>query len=198
MGPERSRCPVSYTRRLGTQLSMKCLRMFGVRTYAAAFLALSLLGSSVSAALLAQTLADSQKSPEDLYASAQEAQRRGDYRAAAEIYQAILKRDPRLAEVRANLGLVHHMLGDYPAAISDFQAALRDKPSLFVPNLFLGLDSLQVQKPRQAIPYLQRAHELNPRDEQAVLGLARAFRALGDLPKARALTTRLRASTPVT
>ena len=163
---------------------MKCLRMFGMRTYAAAFLVLFLLGSSDNAALLAQTLADSQKSPEDLYASAQESQRRGDYRAAAEIYQAILKRDPRLAEVRANLGLVHHMLGDYAAAISDFRAALRDKPSLLVPNLFLGLDSLQVQKPRQAIPYLERAHELNPRDEQAVLGLARAYRALGDLPKA--------------
>ncbi len=155
-----------------------------MRTYTTAFLLLFLLGSSVSATFLAQTLADSQETREDLYTRAQEAQRRGDFRAAAELYQAVLNRDPRLAEVRANLGLMHHMLGEYPAAISDFRAALRDKPSLFVPNLFLGLDSLQVQKPRQAIPYLERAHELNPRDEQAVLGLGRAYRALGNLSKA--------------
>ena len=163
---------------------MKCLRMSGVRTYATTFLRLFLLGSSVVATLLAQSLADPQETTEDLYARAQQAQRRGDYRAAAQIYQAVLKRDPQLAEVRANLGLAHHMLGEYPAAISDFQVALRDKPLLFVPNLFLGLDSLQVQKPRQAIPYLQRAHELNPRDVQAVLGLGRAYRAVGDLPRA--------------
>jgi len=163
---------------------MKCLWISGARTYATALLLLFVLGSSLKASLLAQTPANSQETTEDLDARAQQAQRRGDYRAAAEIYQAMLKRDPQLAEVRANLGLMHHQLGEYAAAIGDFQAALRDKPSLFVPNLFLGLDSLQVQKPRQAIPYLRRAHELNPRDEQAVLGLGRAYRALGDLPMA--------------
>lgn len=151
-----------------------------------AFLLLFFMGSFASATLVAQTAANSRETPENLYGRAQEAQRRGDYRAAAEIYEAILKLEPRLAEVHANLGLMHHLLGEYAAAISDFQAALHEKPQLFVPNLFLGLDLLQVQKPREAVPYFERAHELNPRDEQAVLGLGRAYTELRDLCKARA------------
>jgi tetratricopeptide (TPR) repeat protein len=151
-----------------------------------AFLLLFFLGFFANATLVAQTAANSQETPDNLYARAQEAQRRGDYRAASEIYQAILKLEPHLAEVHANLGLMHHLLGEYAAAISSFQAALREKPQLFVPNLFLGLDLLQVQEPRQAVPYLERAHELNPRDEQAVLGLGRAYTELRELRKARA------------
>jgi len=151
-----------------------------------AFVLLFLLGSLISATLVAQTAANPQETPENLHGRAQEAQRRGDYRAAAEIYQAILKLKPHFAEVHANLGLMHHLLGEYAAAISAFQAALREKPHLFVPNLFLGLDLLQVQKPHEAVPYLERAHELNPRDEQAVLGLGRAYTKLRNLQKARA------------
>jgi tetratricopeptide (TPR) repeat protein len=150
-----------------------------------AFVLLFLLGSSVNATPVAQTVPNSQVAVENLYARAQQAQRGGDYRAAAEIYQAILNLKPHFAEVHANLGLMHHLLGEYAAAISSFQAALREKPLLFVPNLFLGLDLLQVQKPHEAVPYLERAHELNPRDEQAVLGLGRAYTELRNLSKAR-------------
>lgn len=139
-----------------------------------------------NAVLVAQTAANSEEAPDNLYARAQEAQRGGDYRAAAEIYQAILKLKPHFAEVHANLGLMHHLLGEYAAAISSFQAALREKPQLFVPNLFLGLDLLQVQKPLEAIPCLERAHKLNPRDDQAVLGLGRAHSELRNLHKAQA------------
>ena len=160
---------------------MRCLP-----AHTKAFLLLFLLGSLISATLVAQTVANSQETLENLYARAQQAQRGGDYRAAAEIYQAILKLKPHFAEVHANLGLMHHLLGEYAAAISAFQAALREKPHLFVPNLFLGLDLLQAQKPREAVPYLKRAHELNPRDEQAVLGLGRAYSELRNLREARA------------
>jgi tetratricopeptide (TPR) repeat protein len=160
---------------------MRCLG-----AYAKPLACLFLLGSFVTAAPVTQTAANSQETPDNLYTRAQEAQRRGDYRAAAEIYQAILKLKPHFAEVHANLGLMHHLLGEYDAAISSFQAALREKPLLFVPNLFLGLDLLQVQKPREAVPYLERAHELDPRDEQAVLGLGRAYTELRNLRKARA------------
>lgn len=168
------------------QPSMRCVRMPCLPGHTKAFVLLFLLGSLVNATLVAQTVANSQETLENLNARAQQAQRVGDYRAAAEIYQAILKLKPHFAEVHANLGLMHHLLGEYAAAISSFQAALREKPLLFVPNLFLGLDLLQVQKSHEAVPYLERAHELNPRDEQAVLGLGRAYTELRNLRKARA------------
>jgi tetratricopeptide (TPR) repeat protein len=150
-----------------------------------AFVLLFLLGSFVTATLVAQTVANSQETLENLYARAQQAQRGGDYRAAAEIYQAILKLKPHFAEVRANLGMMYHLLGQYAAAIPEFRTALQEDPQLFVPNLFLGLDLLQVEKPREAVPYLERAHNLNPRDANAVLGLGQAYTKLGDLLKAR-------------
>jgi tetratricopeptide (TPR) repeat protein len=128
---------------------------------------------------------NSQEAQENLAARAKEAQHNGDYRAAAQIYREMLKAEPHAAEVRANLGLMHHLLGEYAAAIPEFRAALQENPRLFVPNLFLGLDLLQAEKPREAVSYLERAHDLNPHDANAVLGLGRAYTKLGDLLKAR-------------
>jgi tetratricopeptide (TPR) repeat protein len=150
-----------------------------------AFVLLFLLGSFVNATPVAQTVPNSQETLENLYARAQQAQRGGDYRAAAQLYQEMLKAEPHSAEVRANLGLMHHLLGEYAAAIREFRAALQEDPQLFVPNLFLGLDLLQVEKPREAVSYLERARDLNPHDANAVLGLGRAYTKLGDLLKAR-------------
>jgi len=135
--------------------------------------------------LMSQPWIKSQEGQEDLATRAEEAQHKGDYRAAAQIYQEMLKAKPDSAQVRANLGLMHHLLGEYPAAISEFRTALQGDPRLFVPNLFLGLDLLQMEKPREAISYLERAHGLNPRDGNTLLGLGRAYTKLGDLPKAR-------------
>ncbi len=113
-----------------------------------------------------------------LVSQAKEAQDRGDYRSAAASYQQVLKLRPDLAEVRANLGLMQHLLGEYSEAVQTFEVALRQKPELFVPNLFLGLDLLRLEQPKRAIPYLQHAHRLNPQDDKATLGLAQAHAAL--------------------
>ena len=146
----------------------------------------SILGFLPTTLLPGQPGVDSQEAQESLAARAEEAQHHGDYRAAAQIYQEMLKAKPDSPEVRANLGMMYHLLGEYAAAIPEFRTALQEEPGLFVPNLFLGLDLLQVDKPREAIPYLDRAHELNPHDGNAVLGLAGAYTKLGNLLKARA------------
>jgi len=146
----------------------------------------SILGFLTTSTLPGQPGVNSQEAQESLAARAEEAQHNGDYRAAAQIYQEMLKARPDSAEVRANLGMMYHLLGEYAAAIPEFRTALQEEPGLFVPNLFLGLDLLQVEKPREAIPYLDRAHELNPHDANAVLGLGGAYTKLGNLLKARA------------
>lgn len=110
-----------------------------------------------------------------LYLQAQEAQRSGDYRDAAEKYSAILKLQPDGLETRVNLGLMHHLLGEYAEAIGDFEIVLREKPALFVPNLFLGIDFIQLHQPRRALPYLECAQGLQPQDVEPVLQLARAY-----------------------
>lgn len=134
---------------------------------------------------MGQASINSQETQENLAARAEEAQHNGDYRAAAQIYQEMLKAKPDSAEVRANLGLMHHLLGEYAAAIPEFRTALQEDPRLFVPNLFLGLDLSQVEKPREAVSYLERAHDIDPHDANAVLGLGQAYTRLGNLLKAR-------------
>jgi tetratricopeptide (TPR) repeat protein len=144
------------------------------------------LGFLTTRTLPSQPWVNSQEAQESLARRAEEAQHKGDYRAAAQIYQEMLKAEPHSAEVRANLGMMYHLLGESAAAIPEFRTALQEEPRLFVPNLFLGLDLLQVDKPREAIPYLDRAHELNPHDANVVLGLGGAYTKLGNLLKARA------------
>ena len=141
--------------------------------------------SLTTAALAGRPAADSQEPRENLAAQAEAAQRNGDYRAAAQIYGEMLKAAPHSAEVRANLGLMHHLVGEYAAAIREFRTALEENPRLFVPNLFLGLDLLQLEKTNEAISYLKRAQDLNPHDANAALGLGQAYTKLGDLLKAR-------------
>ena len=115
-----------------------------------------------------------------LIQQAQTAQKRGDYQGAADAYLKVLELQPHLAEVRTNLGLMYHLLGEYTKAADQFELALRDKPDLFVPNLFLGLDLLELHSPQGALRYLDRAQHLNPQDQQTVMGLARANAALRD------------------
>ena len=52
----------------------------------------------------------------------------------------------------ANLGLMEHEGGDYAEAIKSFQQAIRLKPSLYVPNLFLGIDSHAYGKHQHSNP----------------------------------------------
>ena len=56
-------------------------------------------------------------------------------------------------------------------------------PALFVPNLFLGLDLLQLNRPREAAPYLLAAEKLKPDDPQPALALGRTFHALWEPEK---------------
>jgi tetratricopeptide (TPR) repeat protein len=130
---------------------------------------------------------------EELAQQAEEAQNRSDYESAARIYQQILDLSPDLTEVRANLGLMYHLMGRYGEAVKTFEIALRRQPQLFVPNLFQGLDLLRLQQAERALPYLERAHRSQPRDEQAILGLAQAYVALADFEKGDAWYQRLAA-----
>jgi len=132
----------------------------------------------LSAAHASQVAPEQRAQLEECLRRAQEAQRRGDYRSAAASYREFLTLQPDAAEIRANLGLMQHLLGEYSEAVKTFQEALRQQPPLFVPNLFLGLDLLRLQQPHKALPFLQRAEQLNPGDEQVALALGRVFVAL--------------------
>ena len=53
-----------------------------------------------------------------------------------------------------------------------------------VPNLFLGLDLLELHEPQRALVYLQRAQRMNPKDQPTTLGLGRAYSELREFESA--------------
>lgn len=175
-----------WHRNLSTRFTLPGIRQTFPSVVADCALLLIFTAALASArALPGQTSTNPQAAQQVLAARAEDAQHRHDYRAAAQIYREMLKTDPHSAELRANLGLMDHLLGDYPDAIRNFQAALQEQPRLFVPNLFMGLDLLRVNKPRDAVSYLQVAHGIHPDDPNSLLGLGGAYKASGDLLKAR-------------
>jgi tetratricopeptide (TPR) repeat protein len=115
-----------------------------------------------------------------LIAAAQEATSRSDYVAAAEAYRQAARIHPETPELWANLGLMEHESRKYSDAIQSFQHAYRLKPSLYVPNLFLGMDYVQIGKAADAIPFLLRAQRMNSTDPQAPLALGHAYAAQGN------------------
>jgi tetratricopeptide (TPR) repeat protein len=117
-------------------------------------------------------------------AAAQEAMSRSDFKTAAEDYRQAVKMHPESAEMWANLGLMEHEGGDYAGAIRSFQQAIRLKPGLYVPNLFLGIDSMQTGNISAAIPFLVKAERMNQTDPQAPLELGRAYSSAGKFPAA--------------
>ena len=119
-----------------------------------------------------------------LITAAQEAMARNDYVAAADAYRRAVGIHPETPELWANLGLMEHQAGRYSDAIQSFQHAYRLKPSLYVPNLFLGIDYLQTGKAEEAIPFLSRAERMNSTDPQAPLNLGHAYVAQGNFSAA--------------
>lgn len=128
---------------------------------------------------------------ESLLASAQEAQARSDFQAAAEFYRQAASLHPEIAELRANLGLMYNLTGKDDQAIAAFRQAIRLKPSLFVPNLFLGLDYVKLKRFTDAVPYLKQAVLLNSADMQAPLALGQAYAGAGKTRLATASYSRV-------
>lgn len=121
---------------------------------------------------------------DDLLLAARQAQSKGDYAAAAGYYRRAVQLRTDMPELWANLGLMQDATAGYPDAIASFRKAAQLKPSLYVPNLFLGIDYLHVKRARDAVPFLIKAEALNPSDPQAPLSLGRAYLSLGSFAAA--------------
>ncbi len=119
------------------------------------------------------------QSLESILAAAGEAQAKHDFATAAGYYQQAVKLSPNTAELWANLGLMQDLAGNIPDAIKSFSEAVHLKPSMYVPQLFLGIENLKLNHAEAAIPFLQKAEQINPKDPQVPLALGRAFALSG-------------------
>ena len=123
--------------------------------------------------------ADKTQSLESILTAASEAQAKGDFSMAAEYYRQAVKVSPNTAELWANLGLMDDLAANSSEAIKSFSEAAHLNGSMYVPQLFLGIEYLKLNRAEAAIPFLQRAEQINPKDPQAPLALGRAFALSG-------------------
>src|ERR1035437_1842935 len=141
------------------------------KTILALCLAIAFTNSHVNAVARAE---EPTQTLQSLLAEARDAQTRRDFNAAAELYRKAVQIEPSVAELWANLGLMYHESGKPAEAIRGFKEAIRLNPSLFVPQLFLGIEYLGAKNP-EAISFLEKAEKLNPDDLQAALNLGKAY-----------------------
>jgi len=116
---------------------------------------------------------------ESLLASAQDAQARSDFQAAAGFYRQAVSIHPEIPELRANLGLMYYQTGKDEQACEAFRQAIRLKPGLFVPNLFLGLEYVRLKRFSEAIPFLKQADLAKSADLQVQIALGQAYAGNG-------------------
>ena len=124
------------------------------------------------------------QSYQDLFSEAAALSARGDYQSAIARYEAALRIRPDAPEALSNLGVMYHAAGRYADAVDVMQRAVYLQPALVPANLILGLGLIQLNRPADAIAPLELALAGNPKQRDAVLGLAGARVALQDLPSA--------------
>jgi tetratricopeptide (TPR) repeat protein len=124
--------------------------------------------------LLMSFCADAQTASEALAQKAVEAERRGDFRAAIAAFRQLIQVGEDSPELRSNLGIALYQSGDFHGALREFAAALSKSPESASASLFYGLSLLNLQRPKEALPYLNQANRARPDDVMVLSAIARA------------------------
>ncbi len=126
----------------------------------------------ITAVLLACAALAQDASPEQLFRDAVEAQRRGDYAAAVEKYQALIQLRPDVVEAHANLGAALAHLGRFDEAIAQYEQALAVSPDQPRIRLNLALAYYKTGRIDRAAAEFEKLHTAAPAEQQVTLLLA--------------------------
>lgn len=122
---------------------------------------------------------------EALAQTAVEAERRGDFAGAISAFQQLIRNGADTPELRDNLGIAYFQVRDFTDALHQFRVALAADPNSEPANLFSGLSLLKLQRPKEALPYLEKARRAQPEVAVPVLAAAQAEIALNQVDRAR-------------
>lgn len=146
-----------------------------------------------SAVLLCVTLAAQPR--DSALEKALAAHQAGDWAAAESSYRDFLKRAPRAAEIRSNLGAVLARQGKYEGAIAEYKLALSsiDNPAI---RLNLALAHYKAGEPASAAALLEMVRDKAPDPNQALILLADCRLQLGEEARVIELLTPVAAQRP--
>ncbi|MGC2661568.1 MAG: tetratricopeptide repeat protein [Bryobacteraceae bacterium] len=91
----------------------------------------------------------------------------GDYAAAEQGFQAVLKHEPNHVGAIGNLGILYARTNRIDKAIAEYQHALHLSPGDEAILLNLGIVYLKEEAHSQAAPYFHRVLVIDPRNQQA-------------------------------
>ncbi len=116
-----------------------------------------------------------------------DAQRRGDFALARDLYRQLIAAGTAGAAIHNNLGAVLRQTGDLAGAVASYRRAIEVDPSLVEGWLNLGTALAEQSQGDAATAAFQRALTLDPRNATARVRLAQQYRALGAHADARRL-----------
>jgi tetratricopeptide (TPR) repeat protein len=141
--------------------------------------------------LFISVCAAAQASNDVLAQKAVEAERRGDFPTAITAFRQLIQNGEDSPELRTNLGIALYQLGDFHRASREFATALSTSPNSGPATLFYGLSLLNLQRPKEALSYLERAKRAQPDDVVVLRALARANVACNRISSANETFRRL-------
>jgi tetratricopeptide (TPR) repeat protein len=130
---------------------------------------------AMACVLLSPSRAQQPASPvQEHFLAAQQDQQQGRLDAAAQEYQTVLRLQPGLPEAYANLGLVYYAQSKFEESAKALAAAAKLRPGMRGISLWLGIDSVKLNRPLRAVALLREAIRLDPADKlaQSWLGTA--------------------------
>ncbi len=108
----------------------------------------------------------------------------GKYDQAIAQYKAALALRPGAPEALNNLAVMYYAVHDFANAYKVASGIWREHPELKAAALITGLAAIQINQPRDAIAPLNTLIASDKTNRDALLGLASAHLALGELPQA--------------
>lgn len=109
-----------------------------------------------------------------VFAEGVAAQHRGDLQTAVKKYQEVERLNPLFAPAIFNMGLVLDQTADYSGALASFRKVLEISKGYPNARLFLGIESVRLDKAEDAVVPLYLATRENPSDKQPWFWLAKA------------------------
>jgi tetratricopeptide (TPR) repeat protein len=153
-------------------------------------MAVLLRASILAAAVLLATAASRGQDGQDLppalaarFAQGVAALKAGQLDAAEAAFRDVLTNGGGRAFVHHNLGLVLRERGKVAEALAEFRRAATQDPAFGPARLLAGASLLALGRPGDAIPELERAVDLMPREVLAHLQLADAYERMNDIPR---------------
>jgi tetratricopeptide (TPR) repeat protein len=115
------------------------------------------------------------------------AQSSGNYAEASKLYLQLIGAGNDSPEIRSNCGVMLHLAGKNREALEQFRIALRRKPDSAAANLFAGLSEFDLGDMKAALPYLERAEQLDPGRPAPLLALGKLYLAVRNYRRANEL-----------